>query len=84
MIDDVVFKGEGVTVRRGDVAWSSKDGRFIAARVGLREVGRTYRWAAAYTAIDTAERSVLYPWHGKREAIADAKNLAGCVPARNA
>jgi hypothetical protein len=58
------------------VAWSSKDGRFIAARVGLREVGRTFRMAAAYTVIDTVERSVLYPWHDKREAIADAKNLA--------
>lgn len=76
MVDDVVFKSEGITVRRGDVAWSSKDGRFIAARVGFREVGRTFRMVAAYTAIDTVERSVLYPWHDKREAIADAKNLA--------
>ncbi len=76
MVDDVVFKSEGITVRRGDVAWSSKDGRFIAARVGFREAGRTFRMVAAYTAIDTVERSVLYPWHDKREAIADAKNLA--------
>lgn len=73
---DVVFRDESLTVRRGDVAWQSKDGRFIAARVGRREVGRTYRWIDAYTAIDTVEGSVLYPWHGKREAVADAKKLA--------
>jgi hypothetical protein len=76
---DVVFRDESITVCRRDVAWSSKDGRFIAARVGLREVGRTYRWTDAYTAIDTVEGSVLYPWHGKREAIADAKRLAAEV-----
>lgn len=73
---DVVFRAEGITVTRYDVAWSSKDGRFIAARVGKREVGRSYRMVDAYTVIDTVDGTVQYPWHGKREATANAKKLA--------